>query len=233
VTNPSWFINEVGHAGRENLDAAHVAAYDAKEDARAAEEVALLRDLGLTADSTVVEFGPGTGQLTVEVAPACARVAAVDVSAPMLDRLRAKVAERGLENVELVQAGLLSYDREPGSVDVVYSRLALHHIPDFWKVLALERLRRMLRPGGFVRLVDVVYDFEPAEAAERIEAWCARYEGAAAGQWTRADVEEHVRDEHSTFSWLMEPMIRRCGFEIAAAEHSDDGVFAAYVLRLD
>jgi len=233
VTTPGWFLDETAHAGRENLDRAHVAAYDAKEDARAAEELALLIELGLTRDSAVVELGPGTGQLTIELAPACARVTAVDVSTLMLDRLRAKVAERGLDNVDPVQAGLLSYTREPGSVDVVYSRLALHHIPDFWKVVALERLRLMLKPGGIVRLVDVVYDFEPAEAEERIEAWCARYEGAAEGQWTRADVEEHVRDEHSTFTWLLEPMIERAGFAIERAEHDDDGVFAAYVLRLD
>jgi len=233
VSTPGWFLDETAHAGRENLDPAHVAAYDAKEDARAGAELALLKEIGLKSGSAVVEFGPGTGQLTVELAPACARVTAVDVSPPMLDRLRAKVADRGLDNVELVQAGLLSYEREPGSVDVVYSRLALHHVPDFWKVVALDRMRRMLRPGGIVRLVDVVYDFEPAEAEERIEAWCARYEGAADGQWNRADVEEHVRDEHSTFTWLLEPMMRRAGFAIERAEHTEDGIFASYVLRLD
>jgi len=233
VSTPGWFLDEAAHAGRENLDAGHVAAYDAKEDARADEELALLSELGLTRDSVVVEFGPGTGQLTVELAPACARVTAVDVSPPMLDRLRAKVADRGLDNVDLVHAGLLSYEREPDSVDVVYSRLALHHIPDFWKVVALDRLRRMLRPGGIVRLVDVVYDFEPAETEDRIEAWCAQYEDAAEGQWNRADVEEHVRDEHSTFTWLLEPMIRRAGFAIERAEHTEDGVFASYALRLD
>ena len=209
-----------------------MAAYDDKEDAGAPDEVALLRQLGMTPESSVLEFGPGTGQFTIEVAPACAAVTAVDVSALMLDRLRAKLSERGLDNVELVQAGLLSYDREPGSVDFAYSRLALHHLPDFWKVVALDRLRRMLRPGGVVRLVDVVYGFEPAQAEDRIEAWCARYEGADAGQWNRADVEEHVRDEHSTFTWLLEPMMRRSGFEIASAEYTDDGVLAAYVLRL-
>ena len=44
-------------------------------------------------------------------------------------------------------------------------------------------------------------------------------------------MEEHVRDEHSTFTWLLEPMIDRSGFTIERAEHSDDGVLAAYVLR--
>jgi hypothetical protein len=40
-----------------------------------------------------------------------------------------------------------------------------------------------------------------------------------------------VRDEHSTYTWLLEPMIERCGFEIERASYSDDRIFARYVLR--
>lgn len=54
---PSWFPDELTHAGRENLDAEHVARYDDKEDAHAASEVALLRELGLSPRSVVVEIG--------------------------------------------------------------------------------------------------------------------------------------------------------------------------------
>jgi hypothetical protein len=47
----------------------------------------------------------------------------------------------------------------------------------------------------------------------------------------RAELEEHVRDEHSTFSWVLEAIIRRSGFEVTDAEHSEDAVFSKYVLR--
>jgi ubiquinone/menaquinone biosynthesis C-methylase UbiE len=228
---PRWFIDELDFAGRENLDASHVARYDAKEDASAASEVALLTELGLTAESLVVEFGAGTGQFTVEVAPSCARVIAVDVSPLMLDQLRAKAAALRLGNIELVRAGFLTYEHRGSPADVVYSRFALHHLPDFWKALALARLRRMLRPGGVLRLWDVVYDFAPSDAEARIEAWCATGGEAVEREWSRAELEEHVRDEHSTFTWLLEPMIVRSGFEITRAECSDDRVFARYVLR--
>ncbi len=77
----------------------------------------------------------------------------------------------------------------------------------------------------------MVYDFSAAEAEERIEAWCATGGDEVEGEWARAELEEHVRDEHSTFTWILEPMIERCGFEIARAEHSDDGMLAKYVLR--
>jgi hypothetical protein len=44
-------------------------------------------------------------------------------------------------------------------------------------------------------------------------------------------MEEHVRDEHSTFTWLLEAMFDRTGFVIDAADYSDDGFDARYVLR--
>lgn len=224
-------LDELGSAGRENLDAAHVARYDAKEDAGAAAEVALLEELGLDAGSAVVELGPGTGQFTVAVAPRCRRVVAVDVSAPMLEALRRKLAERGLGNVEVVRAGFLTYEHAGPPADFVYSRYALHHLPDFWKAVALARLRTALRPGGVLRLWDVVFDFEPAQAGERIEAWCASGGDSVDEGWSRAELEEHVRAEHSTFTWLLEPMLARAGFEIAVAERSEDGIFARYVAR--
>jgi ubiquinone/menaquinone biosynthesis C-methylase UbiE len=228
---PTWFIDELRYAGRENLDAGHVARYDAKEDSSAASEVALLKEIGLTRESLVVEFGAGTGQFSVEVAAACAQVIAVDVSPLMLHQLRAKAAALGLRNIEVVRAGFLTYQHIGSPIDLIYSRFALHHLPDFWKAMALDRLRRMLRPGGVLRLWDVVYDFAPSEAEDRIEAWCATGGDVIEGEWSRAELEEHVRDEHSTFSWLLEPMIRRSGFEITDAEHSDDGIFSKYLLR--
>lgn len=229
--SPSWLIEESSYAGRENLDSAHVARYDSKEDAGAGEEVALLKRLGLTEQSVVLEFGPGTGQFTVEVAPMCRRVIAVDVSAPMLAALQNKVQALGLGNVELLQAGFLTYEHTAEPVEFIYSRLALHHLPDFWKAVALSRLRRMLHDGGVLRLCDVVYNFDPEEAEERIEAWCATGGETAEAQWSRSELEEHVRDEHSTFSWLLEPMIERSGFAIVAAAHSENGIFTSYLLR--
>lgn len=230
-SHPAWLLDEVASAGRENLDPAHVSQYDAKMDADAAAEVRLLTEHGLTPASVVVDLGAGTGQFTLAVAPMCARVVAVDVSPVMLGRLRTKVSQAGLDTVDVVQAGFLTYEHQGSPADVVYSRFALHHLPDFWKGVALARLHHMLRPGGVLRLWDVVYAFEPAEAEERIETWCATSPALGDGGWVRAELEEHVRDEHSTFSWLLEAMLRRTGFTLEAAEYTDDGIFAKYVLR--
>ena len=115
--------------------------------------------------------------------------------------------------------------------DFVYSCYALHHLSDFWKAVALARIHQLLRPGGVLRLWDVVYGFDPAEVADRIEAWCSAGTTTADEGWSRAELEEHVRDEHSTYTWLLEPMIQRSGFAIEEAAFSDDGIFAKYVLR--
>jgi SAM-dependent methyltransferase len=149
---PGWLLDEVANAGRENLDVSHVARYDSKENAGAADEVLLCQELGLTPDSTVVDVGAGTGQFAIAVASACARVIAVDVSPVMLARLRAKVAASGMTNIEVVQAGFLSYEHQGSPADFIYSRYALHHLPDFWKGVALVHLHRFLRPGGVLRL---------------------------------------------------------------------------------
>ena len=225
-------LNEVGTAGRENLDVAHVDRYDDKEDAGADAEVERLARLGLGPSSTVVDIGAGTGQFVLAVAPKCASVVAVDVSGVMLDRLATKLDAVGARNVEVVEGGFLTYEHAGPPVDFVYSRWALHHLPDFWKALALTRMRSMLRPGGVLRLLDIVYNFDPGEIAERVEAWRSTLlVEAGPGELVQADVDDHVRDEHSTFAWLMEPMIKRSSFRIEEAVYSPDGFYAEYVAR--
>lgn len=200
---PAWVLDEIGSAGRENLDADHVARYDGKEDADARAEVALLQSLGIDRSSTVVDLGAGTGQFTVAAAASFRRVIAVDVAPVMLRTLRAKVGDAA--NVDVTQAGFLTYEHPGEPVDAIYSRYALHHLPDFWKAIALDRRHRMLRPGGIVRLWDVVYSFDPTESDQRVEDWCATGSDDPDGEWSRTELEEHVRDENSTFSWLLEP----------------------------
>ncbi len=229
--SPGWLLDEVANAGRENLDLPHVERYDRKMDARALAEVALLRSAGLGASSVVIDLGSGTGQFALAVAPICRRVVAVDVSPVMIERLQSKVDEAAINNVQVAAGGFLTYDHMGDPADIVYSRYALHHLPDFWKVMALRRVRSMLRRGGVFRLWDVVYNFDIREAHEQIEAWCAPFGEEVEGDWARWQMEEHVRDEHSTFTWLLEAMLDRTGFTIESVDYSDDGFDAKYLLR--
>lgn len=148
----------------------------------------------------------------------------------MLEAIRTKLRTSPVSNIHVVQAGFLSYDHHGEPADFIYSRWALHHLPDFWKSIALTRLRTVVGIGGILRLSDIAYSFPSSEAADRIERWCATLPGhAPEGEWVRADIEEHVRDEHSTYTWLLEPVIERSGFRIDTANYSSDGFEAAYV----
>lgn len=55
-----WIFDELSSAGREYLDADHAWSYDHKEDADAAQELALLQRHGLDGDSVLVDLGAGT-----------------------------------------------------------------------------------------------------------------------------------------------------------------------------
>ena len=94
-------------------------------------------------------------------------------------------------------------------------------------------MRSVLRSGGVLRLLDIAFSFQPSEITDRVEGWRSTLpvEAQVEGQWVQADIDEHVRDEHSTFTWLLEPMIERSGFRIEDAAYSADGFLAEYVAR--
>jgi SAM-dependent methyltransferase len=220
--------DELAHAGPEHLDAAFVAGYDRKQKYDPAADVAAIRERGLDEGSTVIDMGCGTGTFALAVAPYCRRVIAVDVSAPMLDHLAGKLAEGDISNVEIVRAGLLTYEHRGELADFVFSRNALHQLPDFWKALALMRLASMMAPRALLWLRDLLYAFEPTDAEGVLAAW---FDAAAQDEtegYTVSDLETHVRTEFSTFTWLLEPMLAHAGFVTLDAEVDRRRTYARY-----
>jgi ubiquinone/menaquinone biosynthesis C-methylase UbiE len=224
----SWMIDELAHAGPEHLDPGFVAGFDRKQGyPDPAGDLAALRELGIGRASTVVDLGAGTGRFALAAAPEVSRVVAVDVSPAMQAALRDRAARAGLSNVECVQAGFLTYEHAGAPADAVFTRNALHQLPDFWKVLALDRIARLLRPGGVLRLHDLIFDFQPAEAEAVLDAWLADAADDASLGYTRDDFAQHLRTEFSTFRWLFEPMLAAAGFDIVTASF-DGQVYGTY-----
>jgi SAM-dependent methyltransferase len=215
----SWVIDELAYAGQEHLDPGFVAGYDRKQGHPAfGEDLDALREHGvLNLSATVVDLGTGTGRFALGAASQCARVVAVDISPAMVAHVRRAAAEAGASNVEVVQAGFLSYEHAGAPADAIYSRNALHQLPDFWKGVALHRAAQALRSGGVLRLHDLVYDFHPAEAPSVLQRWM----GAAATDpdrgYTAEDFATHVRTEFSTYRSLLEALLQATGFDILDA----------------
>jgi len=153
-------------------------------------------------------------------------VTAVDVSPAMVAAIRAKADQAGIITLVAERAGFLDF--VPHSLaDGVFTRNALHQLPDFWKAVALRRIAGMLRPGGMLRLRDLVYDFQPDEADEVFAGWFAAAPTDPADGYTAADYAEHIRTEHSTFRWLLEPMLEAAGFEITDVSY-ERRLYGAY-----
>ncbi|MCP2167601.1 Ubiquinone/menaquinone biosynthesis C-methylase UbiE [Goodfellowiella coeruleoviolacea] len=224
----TWAIDELAYAGPEHLDPAFVAAFNRKQgNPDPGPDLAVLREHGLTSESTVVDLGAGTGQFALAAARCFERVIAVDVSPAMLAFLRERAAEADLPGLRCVRAGFLSYEHSGPPADAVYTRHALHQLPDFWKAVALDRIAGMLRPGGVLRVRDLIYDFPPGQAGEVFAGWLANAVDDPARGYTRQDYIDHIRTEYSTFRWLFEPMLAAAGFEIVSVDYHAR-VFGAY-----
>src|SRR6266581_2579095 len=102
---------------------------------------------------------------------------------------RAKARECGAANLEVIRGGFLSYKHVGDGVDFAYTRNALHHLPDFWKALALRRIARLLKPGGILRLRDLTFSFQLGESDRRVEAWLNATAVRPESGWTRSELE--------------------------------------------
>ena len=226
----SWWLDERAHAGAEHLDPGTSPATSARRATTRPPTSSALLAHGI--DGRLGRRRPRRRHRRVHRGDRPAlrtrrrrrRLAGDD------RRAADRVEREGLANVTVVEAGFLSYDHEGPPADAVFTRNALHQLPDFWKVLALARIADMLRPGGVLRLHDLVYDFEPDEADRRIEEWMSGAVDDPAVGYTAEELATHLRTEFSTFSWLFEPMLERAGFTILDRQYVR-GAYGAYTCR--
>jgi len=114
---------------------------------------AISQQAPLTPDMDVLDFGCGTGLLTLHLQPKVRSITGVDSSEGMLAVLRSKVAQGKLPNVRTTYFDLDKGDALPGRYDLVVSSMTLHHIPDVARLLA--EFHRVLKPGGRLCLADL------------------------------------------------------------------------------
>jgi ubiquinone/menaquinone biosynthesis C-methylase UbiE len=113
----------------------------------------------LRTEATVLDVGTGAGHLSFTLAPLAARVVALDPSAGMLATVRRAAAERGLTQIETCEAAAAALPFAAASFDLVCTRYSAHHWFDIPR--ALGEMRRVVRPDGFILVIDLLGDDQP------------------------------------------------------------------------
>jgi ubiquinone/menaquinone biosynthesis C-methylase UbiE len=109
------------------------------------------------AGDQVVDLGCGTGQLSLPLAERGARVLGVDVSNEMIARLEAKARKLSLPGVEGLTMPIENLSLPAGSVDLVVTSYALHHLRDPDKSRVVSAAYQWLRPGGTLIVADMMF----------------------------------------------------------------------------
>src|SRR6266567_1004359 len=147
---PSWYYDDRQQVGVDFEDVAQVAAYDRDQGSNVTEEQVLLQRLNIQPGARVVDLGAGTASFAIAAAQAGAFVYVVDVSRSMLAYAAQRAAALGVSTIEFHHGGFLTYEHAAAPVDAIITRFALHHLPDFWKTVAFQRMAAMLREGGIL-----------------------------------------------------------------------------------
>jgi ubiquinone/menaquinone biosynthesis C-methylase UbiE len=115
---------------------------------------AIMSHVPVYADMTALDFGCGTGLVTLALQPYVNRIIGVDSSPGMLVKLQEKMQALGVTNVDMVQRDLTTEAPPPElCVDLIVSAMALHHIADIPALL--HTLATQLTPGGYMALADL------------------------------------------------------------------------------
>lgn len=116
----------------------------------------MIRELSPSPDMDVLDFGCGTGLLTLALQPFVRSITGVDSSAGMLDVFQAKIKEQHLSNVK---ANLLDLDKGEvltGSYHLIVSSMTFHHIKNISSLLKL--FHSILLPAGRLAIADLDLD---------------------------------------------------------------------------
>ncbi len=218
-----WYYNQRRRIGLDRAVTA-LCDHDDDSDLRAREALSML---GVKKGWRIADIGCGNGVFACEAALMGAEVDAIDISPAMLALAQLHARNRRVP-IRTRSSGLLSFAYEPNSYDLIVSEFTLHHLPDFWKAVAMSRIYRALKPGASFYLRDIVYAAMPDAVERDVEQW-ADYE-IKNHDFSRESVVTHMRDEYSTFGWVMERMLTDVGFTLVSADYHAP-MHGTYLLR--
>ncbi len=107
--------------------------------------------INLTPDMTLMDFGAGTGLLSLELMKDVKKVIALDNASEMLQVLGEKRLDDS--NVSIIDGDYRSGILEGLEYHVAVSSMALHHVEDYAGLI--EKLASRLLPGGILGIADL------------------------------------------------------------------------------
>jgi ubiquinone/menaquinone biosynthesis C-methylase UbiE len=227
---PEWYYDEFIQIGTDYTDKEEIRRYDRKmQKIRniGSEVETMLRLIGLQQEDRVLEIGCGTGEFSIELSRHCKQVIALDVSEGMLEFAREKAKSRNRNNIQFIKGSFLTFESDDGPFDAVVTQLALHHLPDFWKLIALQRISSILSTGGRFYLKDIVFSSETRDFDSFISKLLQSIPDEVKDEMTR-EYMLHIKEEFSTFDWVIEGLIEKAGFRIEEAIY-ENGFLATYL----
>ncbi|ELY9423482.1 methyltransferase domain-containing protein [Cronobacter dublinensis] len=107
----------------------------------------------------VLDLGCGAGHASFAAAEQVREVVAYDLSSSMLTVVAEAARERGFSHLSTCQGYAESLPFDAESFDIVISRYSAHHWHDVG--LALREIKRVLKPGGTVIMMDILSPGHP------------------------------------------------------------------------
>ena len=112
---------------------------------------AVEKQLDLLSDKEILDFGGGTGLLTLPLAKQAKSVTLVDISEKMLEQARLKAEQQDINNIQFLEQDLLGKPLEK-EFDLIVVCRVLHHMPDLDATLSL--FYQHLKEDGQLLLAD-------------------------------------------------------------------------------
>lgn len=223
--NENWMYNEFQQIGVDYSKEEVAGDYDNQHSdfrdfEKEAEEIVNGLNLENAENCTVIDLACGTGALTVQLSKYFKKIIAVDVSNEMLDQARKNAEKHGITNIEFVNSGFLNF-KPSKPADAIITKYAFHHLPDFWKQIALFNMNSILNPNGKLYLADVVYQFDAQNYRSSINNWINSFADNVSPEFLD-EFETHIRDEYSTFDWILRGMLEKSYFKIQNIINNDD-----------
>ena len=114
---------------------------------------AIIREVSPTREMDALDFGCGTGLVTLRLQPLVRTITGMDSSEGMLAVLGSKVHGQGLVNVRTQFLDLEKGGKVNGRYHLIVSSMTLHHVPDPAGLIA--QLSGALLPGGTLAVADL------------------------------------------------------------------------------